>query len=78
MTALYWIGYSLSLMEITILFFSQQFEGGVDQESFVTLETLYLCFCSIINSFKKSTSLEMSQRDCTGSFKEETCEFNSC
>ena len=63
MTALYWIGYSLSLMEITILFFSQQFEGGVDQESFVTLETLYLCFCSIINSFKKSTSLEMSQRE---------------
>lgn len=47
----------------TILFFSQQFDGGVDQESFVTLEALHLCFCSIINSFQNSRSLQMSQRE---------------
>lgn len=47
----------------TILFLSQQFEGGVDQESFVTLEALHLCFCAIINSFQNSRPLQMSQRE---------------
>ncbi|XP_054631907.1 uncharacterized protein LOC129181161 [Dunckerocampus dactyliophorus] len=50
----------------TISFFlsiSQQLEGGDIQGSLGALEALYACFCSIINSYENSRSVEMRQRD---------------
>ena len=49
----------------TISFFlsSQQLEGGDSQGSLGALEALYACFCSIINSYENSRSVEMRQRD---------------